>query len=81
MSSSGKGETLGASLGGLGFTGSNLNPADLESFVAAVMDQYGRIDAVVNNTGHGPKGDILEISDADWHLGMDRGFNSPVQLN
>lgn len=29
MSSSGKGETLGNELGGLGFTGSNLNPNDL----------------------------------------------------
>jgi NAD(P)-dependent dehydrogenase (short-subunit alcohol dehydrogenase family) len=25
----------------------------------------------VNSAGHGPKGDIMEISDEDWHLGMD----------
>ena len=35
------------------------------------MDEWGRIDAVVNCTGHGPKGDVLDISDAEWHLGMD----------
>ena len=35
------------------------------------MSTFGRIDAVVNNTGHPPKGDLLSISDADWHLGMD----------
>ncbi len=71
MSSSGKGEALGKSLGGLGYTGSNLEPADLKTFVDAAMDRFGRIDALINCAGHGPKGDIDEISDADWHLGMD----------
>jgi len=71
MSSSGKGEALGNELGGLGFTGSNLVASDLKSFVDAAMKRFGRIDAVVNCTGHGPKGPIMEISDEDWHLGMD----------
>lgn len=71
MSSSGKGEALGKELGGLGFTGSNLVPADLEAFVSAALKHYGRIDGVVNCTGHGPKGPVMEISDEDWHLGMD----------
>jgi NAD(P)-dependent dehydrogenase (short-subunit alcohol dehydrogenase family) len=71
MSSSGKGEALGRELGGLGFTGSNLKPADLEAFVKAALDKFGRIDGLVNCTGHGPKGDIDKITDADWHLGMD----------
>ncbi len=71
MSSSGKGEALGRQLDGIGFTGSNLAVADLSAFVAAAMDEWGRIDAVVNCTGHGPKGDVLDISDAEWHLGMD----------
>jgi len=46
MSSSGKGEALGRELGGLGFTGSNTDPALLERVVAATLDRYGRIDAV-----------------------------------
>ena len=71
MSSSGKGEALGNELGGLGFTGSNLVVEDLQNFINATMERFGRIDAVVNCTGHGPKGDIMEISDEDWHLGMD----------
>lgn len=71
MSSSGKGEALGKSLGGLGFTGSNLVADDLKAFVDAAMARFGRIDAVVNCTGHGPKGDIDTISDDEWHLGMD----------
>jgi len=71
LSSSGKGEALGTELGGLGFTGSNLVPEDLQNFVAAALERFGRIDGVVNCTGHGPKGDIMDISDEDWHLGMD----------
>ncbi|MEM8949151.1 MAG: SDR family oxidoreductase [Pseudomonadota bacterium] len=71
MSSSGKGEVLGEELGGLGFTGSNLVPGDLAAFIDATKERFGRIDGVVNCAGHGPKGDIDEISDEDWHLGMD----------
>ena len=70
MSSSGKGEALAKDLGGIGFTGSNLVTKDLDDFFAAIRDRYGRLDAVVSNTGHGPKGAIMTISDEDWHLGM-----------
>lgn len=71
LSSSGKGEALANELGGVGFTGSNLSGEDLKSFVQKALDAFGRIDVLVNSSGHGPKGDILEISDEDWHLGMD----------
>ena len=63
MSSSGKGEALGNELGGLGFTGSNLVTEDLKKFVDAAMARFGRIDAVVNCTGHGPKGPVMELTD------------------
>ena len=71
LSSSDKAEALAAELGGLGVTGSNLVPADLERLIESVMDRWGRIDAVVNSAGHGPKGAILELSDADWQRGME----------
>ncbi len=71
MSSSGKGEALGFELGGYGFTGSNLVVRDLELFVGKAMQRWGRVDAVVNGAGHGPKGEVLEITDEDWHLGLD----------
>ena len=71
MSSSGKGESLGKELGGFGFTGSYLAAADLDAFVNGAKEKLGRIDGVVNCAGHGPKGDILSISDDDWRLGMD----------
>ena len=71
MSSSGKGEALGYELDGFGFTGSNLVVRDLETFVGKAMQRWGRVDAVVNGAGHGPKGELLEISDEDWHAGLD----------
>lgn len=71
LSSSGRGEALAQELGGVGHTGSNLVQSDLQALVDKAMDRWGRIDVLVNSAGHGPKGDILEISDDDWHLGME----------
>ncbi|MGN8258446.1 SDR family oxidoreductase [Pseudomonas sp. SMSB3] len=71
LSSSGKGEALAAELGGIGVTGSNQSTADLQRLVDAVVQQWGRIDVLVNSAGHGPRAPILQISDDDWHAGMD----------
>lgn len=74
MSSSGKGEALGKELGGIGFTGSNLSNDDLTRFTERTLERFGRIDALVNSAGHGPKGPLLEITDEDWHKGFDAYF-------
>ncbi|MGD8632450.1 MAG: SDR family oxidoreductase [Anaerolineales bacterium] len=71
MSIGGGAEALAAELGCLGFTGSTTSADDLRRFVDDALAEFGRIDAVVNNTGHPPKGELLEISDEDWHSGMD----------
>lgn len=71
LSSSGKGEALAQELGGLGVTGSNQSVADLERLVSLAMERFGRIDVLVNSAGHGPRGPILEITDAQWHSGLD----------
>lgn len=71
LSSSGKGEALAGELGGLGVTGSNLESDDIKRFVDLSLERFGRVDVLVNSAGHGPKGPVLDISDADWHLGMD----------
>lgn len=80
LSSSGKGAALAEELGGLGHTGSNLEPKDLAGVVEAAMARFGRIDAVVNSAGHGPKGEVLAISDEDWHLGMDYYLLNVVRM-
>jgi NAD(P)-dependent dehydrogenase (short-subunit alcohol dehydrogenase family) len=71
LSLSGRGEALARELGGWGMTGSNLVPEDLARFVDAALSRWGRIDAVVNSAGHGPKGQLLALSDADWQRGME----------
>ena len=80
LSSSGKGEALARELGGLGITGSNREAADLQRLVDAALARWGRIDAVVNSAGHGPKGPLLDITDADWHLGMEYYLLNVVKI-
>lgn len=79
LSSSGKGEALAKELGGVGVTGSNLVNDDVRRLVDLAMERWGRIDALVNSAGHGPRAPILEISDEDWHKGMEVYFLSAVR--
>jgi NAD(P)-dependent dehydrogenase (short-subunit alcohol dehydrogenase family) len=71
LSSSGKGEALAKELGGLGVTGSNQSVDDLRRLVDGAMQRWGRVDVLVNSAGHGPRAPILEISDEQWHTGLD----------
>lgn len=71
LSSSGKGEVLAQELGGLGITGSNQSNDDLKRLVDTVMETWGRIDVLVNSAGHGPRAQIVEITDDQWHTGLD----------
>lgn len=79
LSSSGKGEALAQALGGIGVTGSNLVQDDVARLVDAAMARWGRIDVLVNSAGHGPRKQILELTDADWQMGMDVYFLSAVR--
>ncbi|MBY6346789.1 SDR family oxidoreductase [Providencia rettgeri] len=79
LSSSGKGEALAKELGGVGLTGSNQSNEDLQGLVDLAMQRWGRIDALVSSAGHGPRGPVLEISDEDWHTGMDVYFLNAVR--
>ena len=71
MSPSGSGVELSKEFGGFGIAGSVTEDADIARFVDETLAKYGRIDAVVNNTGHPPKGDLLSIDDDKWHEGLD----------
>lgn len=79
LSSSGKGEALAKEYGGIGITGSNQETADLEKLVNQAMDKWGRVDVLVNSAGHGPRAPILELTDDDWHRGMDVYFLNVVR--
>ncbi len=81
LSPSGAAQELAAELGGHAVTGSVTEPADLERLVQMTLDSYGRIDALVNNTGHAVKGPLLQISDEDWHNGLDLILLSVVRMS
>jgi len=79
LSSSGKGAALAEELGGLGVTGSNQSNDDLKKLVDQVVAKWGRIDVLVNSAGHGPRAPVLELTDAQWHLGMEVYFLNVVR--
>jgi NAD(P)-dependent dehydrogenase (short-subunit alcohol dehydrogenase family) len=80
MSVSGGAERLAGELDAVGLTGSVTEPDDLGRLVDGAVERFGRIDAVVNNTGHPPKGDLLDIGDADWHHGLDLVLLNVVRM-
>jgi NAD(P)-dependent dehydrogenase (short-subunit alcohol dehydrogenase family) len=79
LSSSGKGEALAKELGGIGVTGTNQSNDDIKRLVDATMAKWGRVDALVNSAGHGPRAPIIEITDEQWHTGLDVYFLSAVR--
>ncbi len=81
MSSSGKGEKLAKKLNGIGYTGSNLDSSKIKNFIDLVIKKWGRVDVLVNSAGHGPKGEILKISDREWIKGMEIYFLNVVRAS
>lgn len=81
MSPSGSATDLAEELGGVGFEGSVTEEDDLRALVDVALDAFGRVDAVVNSTGHPPTGDeVLEIADEDWHAGLDMVVLNVVRM-
>lgn len=80
MSISGAAEKVAGDLGGLGLAGSVTEQGDLARLVGETMSTYGRIDAVINNTGRPPHGDLLEIPDEDWYEGVDLVLMSVIRM-
>jgi NAD(P)-dependent dehydrogenase (short-subunit alcohol dehydrogenase family) len=71
MSPSGRAESLAKELGGFGLTGSLTEESDLEDLVVGTLDRYSRVDGVLNSTGHPASGEILELTDEQWHDALD----------
>jgi NAD(P)-dependent dehydrogenase (short-subunit alcohol dehydrogenase family) len=80
MSPSGKAGELAEDLGGFGLAGSVTQGGDLESLVGEALERYGRIDGVVNSTGHPPSGDILDLTDDEWHEALDLVLLNVVRI-
>jgi len=80
MSRSSKAVALAEKLGGIGVQGSVQNPDDLRALVDCALESHGRVDAVVNSTGHPPAGPLLELTDADWQAGLDLNLLNVVRM-
>ena len=62
---------LARELNGIGMQGSVTVEADLKTLVTRTIESYGRIDAVVNNTGDPPRAALLDLTDDQWHAALD----------
>lgn len=71
---------LAAELGGIAVRGSVTEPADLDRLVQDTTSKFGRLDAAVINAGHPPKGQLLSLTDGDWHAGLDMAVLSVVRV-
>lgn len=71
---------LAKELDGKAITGSVTNPDDLQSLIDLALSSYGRIDVLVNNTGHPPKGALLELTDEQWQEGANLVFMNVVRM-
>jgi NAD(P)-dependent dehydrogenase (short-subunit alcohol dehydrogenase family) len=67
-------------LGGIATLGSVQEGGDLERLVQQTIAAYGRIDAVVNNTGHPAKGELLALTDEQWQEGFQLILRSVIQM-
>jgi len=80
MSPSERCEALAEELGGVARRGVAQSAEDLQGVVDLAMERFGRIDAVLNHTGHPPKGDLLEITDENWDLANEMIVKSVVRM-
>ena len=71
---------LAQELDGIAVQGSISKLEDLERLVQTTLDQFGRIDAVVNSFGDPPRLDLLDISDQMWLENFEMLFLSVVRM-
>jgi len=72
---------LAKKLGVIGMVGSVTEVDDISKVVSLAMDKYGQIDAIVNNTGHPPKGNLLKITDSEWKEAFDLLLLNVVRMS
>ncbi|MGX7680985.1 SDR family NAD(P)-dependent oxidoreductase [Jatrophihabitans sp. DSM 45814] len=54
--------------------------ADLEHFVGAIVDRWGKVDGLVNNAGRSAGGAIESVTDEDWQADFDLKVMAAVRL-
>ncbi|MFA0962617.1 SDR family oxidoreductase [Roseivirga sp. BDSF3-8] len=64
-------EVVAKETGALIYFGSTTEKSDIEGLVSITIEKYGRIDGIVCNTGHPPKGELLQLTIDQWQEGFD----------
>lgn len=70
---------VAAEIDGLAVVGDYREEGAVERAVAAVVERWGRLDVLVNNAGHGPKGFVAELTDDELAEGFDVYFYGAVR--
>jgi NAD(P)-dependent dehydrogenase (short-subunit alcohol dehydrogenase family) len=80
LARSGSIHDMAAELGGFAVQGSVTDPPAIDELVDRAVREHGRVDAVVNNTGHPAKGNLLDITDEDWIAGMELMLMNVIRM-
>lgn len=62
------------------FAGDVVDPAYSDQLIHQVVDQLGRLDVLITNTGGPPSGKFETFSDDDWHKAVEGNFLSHVRM-
>ncbi len=73
-------ESVAEELSAIGVQGTVTSKGDLKRLVDSAMGAYGRIDVVVNNTGHPAKEELLDLSEEAWHEGLDLVLMNVIKM-
>jgi len=57
------------------------DPASAPQIVAAALERWNRVDALVNNTGGPPAGDPLSFTDDEWLGAFEQNFLNVVRMS
>ncbi len=57
------------------------NPEDIDRFVRATLDRFGRIDVLVNNAGGPPARPFIEITEEEWSTAIAANLMSAVRFS
>ena len=80
MSPSERCEALAGELGGVAHRGYVERTEDTKALFDLAMKTYGRVDALLIHVGGPPKGDLLEISEADWDKAHEMVLKPVIRL-
>lgn len=53
---------------------------DIQRFIKATVEQFGRLDIVLTNAGGPPPGEFMQFTDADWERAFQLSFLSALRL-